>query len=220
MASFSPIEHAVDVADDVAPSSELLPWVLLSAPRTVFEHPYYATIIEEDLQLPNGKVVNWLRYADHRDGVEWPDGVMGICVDNGKVLVSRQYNPGAARVVWEFPGGGTNPGEQYEAAVRRELMEEVGVCPANVEYVGRFLLNNRRSGWGIRTFLCTDVESRSLPADDGELIESCWLSVETVAEMIIAGEIDNSTMLAGWSLWRERERRHANETTRDITKKR
>jgi len=43
--------------------------------------------------------------------------------------------------------------------------------------------------------------------------------VETATEMIVAAEIDNSTMLAGWSLWRERERRYADETTRDITKK-
>lgn len=203
--------------NDHPPASMLAPWVPLSPARTVFEHRFYARIVEEDLQLPNGKVVNWLRYADHREGVEWPDGVRGICVDNDKVLLSRQYNPGAGRVVWEFPGGGTNPGEQYEAAVRRELMEEVGVYPGTVEYVGRFLLNNRRSGWGIRTFLCTDLESRSLPADDGELIESCWLSIDAVAEMIVAGEIDNSTTLAGWSLWRERDRRRADETTRDIT---
>lgn len=127
---------------------------------------------------------------------------MGICIDGDLVLLARQYNPGADRVVWELPGGGTEPGEDYETAVRRELMEEVGLYPNHVRYLGRFLLNNRRSGWGIRAYLCTDFEERTLPSDDGELIESYWVPLATFEEMIRGGEIDNSTALAGWAIFR------------------
>lgn len=134
-----------------------------------------------------------------------PDGVMGICIDGDRVLLPRQYNPGADRVVWEFPGGGTNVGEDFEDAVRRELMEEINLCPGKLRYLGRYLLNSRRTGWGIRTYLCTELEARSLPSDEAELIESYWLPVSDVDEMIRGGEIDNATVLAGWAMLRATE---------------
>ena len=183
--------------------SELGAWPVVGGPRVVFEHAFYPTVVEEDLELPNGSVVQWLRYADDRDGTPHPDGVMGICVNaDGGVLLARQYNPGAARVVWEFPGGGTHGGESYEDALRRELMEEVGWYPGTVRYLGRFLFNNRRSGWGIRTFLATDLEPRRLPSDDGEVIECTFVTEAAVDRMIAAGELDNGTVLAGWALYR------------------
>jgi ADP-ribose pyrophosphatase len=183
-----------------AQPSALQPWTVEGESRRLFEHPFHPTIIEEDLRLPTGRIVRWLRYADRRDGVEIPDGVMGICLRGTDVLLSRQYNPGPDRVVWEFPGGGTNPGEDYEEAVRRELMEEVGRYPRTVRYLGRFLMNNRRWNWGIRTYLATELESRALPPDEGELIEWEFVPVDKVDEMIRVGEIDNCTLLAGWAL--------------------
>ena len=182
--------------------SDLVRWPAVRPARTVFEHRHYPTVLEEDLLLPTGKTVTWLRYADHRDGQAVPDGVMGICLDGDRVLLSRQYNPGADRVVWEFPGGGTNLGEDFDDAIRRELMEEVGYVPHELRYLGRYLLNNRRTGWGIRTYLCTSLEERSLPADEGELIESCWVPISKVDDMIRGGDIDNVTVLAGWAMLR------------------
>ena len=73
----------------------LEPWPVVGGPRVVFEHPFHPTIFEEDVELPDGRILQWLRYA------EGLDGVMGICREDGKVLLSRQYNPGAGRVVWE-----------------------------------------------------------------------------------------------------------------------
>lgn len=160
----------------------------------MFEHPFHPTILEEDVELPDGQVLRWLRY----DTAE--DGVMGICIEDGKVLLSRQYNPGSGRVMWEFPGGGTHPGEAYDEAVRRELMEEVGLRPGTLRYLGRVVLLNRRTDWAIRTYLATDLERRSLPADAGEVIESSFVPLTDVAGMIRDGELDNTVVLSGWAL--------------------
>lgn len=47
--------------------------------------------------------------------------------DEGRVLVSRRQAGRHLAGMWEFPGGKIEPGEAPEAALRRELEEELGI---------------------------------------------------------------------------------------------
>lgn len=53
--------------------------------------------------------------------------VAGVIVDGGKVLVSQRRDGVHQGGLWEFPGGKLNPGETSEAALVRELNEELGI---------------------------------------------------------------------------------------------
>ncbi len=53
-------------------------------------------------------------------------------VRGGRVLAARRTRPAAAAGRWELPGGKVEPGETPEAALVREIAEELGVT-ARVE---------------------------------------------------------------------------------------
>jgi mutator protein MutT len=47
--------------------------------------------------------------------------------ENDRLLLFRFRNPGDRDEFWAMPGGGVEPGETHDEAVRRELREEVGI---------------------------------------------------------------------------------------------
>lgn len=58
--------------------------------------------------------------------------VAGLLVRNGRLLLclrssTRSYYPGA----WDLPGGHVEPGESDDIALRRELLEELGIAIHN-----------------------------------------------------------------------------------------
>lgn len=68
-------------------------------------------------------------------------GVVGAVFDDAGrvVLVRHSYTPG-----WRLPGGGIDRGEAPEAAVRRELGEEIGLAGGSVSLFGLYV---RPAGW-------------------------------------------------------------------------
>jgi ADP-ribose pyrophosphatase len=54
-------------------------------------------------------------------------------LDDGRVVLIRQYRHSVKRVLWEFPAGSIDPGEAPEAAALRECEEETRLAPNRVE---------------------------------------------------------------------------------------
>ncbi len=81
----------------------------------------------EDVPSPDGTshTIATVRHA--------PCVVLIPILDDGRVVLIRQYRHSVGRVLWEVPAGSINPGEAPEAAALRECEEETRLAPSRVE---------------------------------------------------------------------------------------
>mgnify|MGYP001822662293 CR=1 FL=1 len=91
--------------------------------------------------------------------VNAPDWVNIIPIlDDGRVVLIRQWRYGTAASCLEIPGGLIDPGENAEEAAARELLEETGyharkIRPLGTTHPNPAFLSNR-----LTTYLATDLE--------------------------------------------------------------
>lgn len=121
--------------------------------------------------------------------------------DKGELYVEREYSYPPNEVMYQLPGGAVKRDEELEIAANRELSEEAGYVAKNVEIIGSFYVDNRRSDVRQYVAICTDLSERSLPKDAEEFIEGEWMSFAHVRERIAAGEVTNINMLAALQLF-------------------
>lgn len=68
--------------------------------------------------------------------VDYRIGVIGILRHSDRVLMVRRSPHVPKGGFWCFPGGHVDPGESLEAALRREMLEELGVTVEPVREIG------------------------------------------------------------------------------------
>jgi 8-oxo-dGTP diphosphatase len=100
------------------------------------------------------------------------------------LLVARRSAPEKLAGLWEFPGGKVEPGEDPEAALCRELSEELGIgvrlgpeLPA--EAAGGWPLNDRAS---MRVWFAEIAHGEPQPLEDHD--ELRWVSVADQDEVL------------------------------------
>jgi len=115
--------------------ADLRPWQVVSR-EVLFSGGPVREVSIESVRLPDNRVV-----PDYYV-VRFPDYVLVYAeMEDGRVAMLRQYKHGPRRVCLTFPGGAIESGESPEAAVRRELMEEIGLLAQKVEPLGAFVTN-------------------------------------------------------------------------------
>jgi 8-oxo-dGTP diphosphatase len=64
--------------------------------------------------------------------------VAAVIERNGSILIAQRKRTAQHPLKWEFPGGKVEPDETPEAAVVRELHEELGIRPQVGPELGRY----------------------------------------------------------------------------------
>lgn len=173
-------------------------WKKLSS-KTLFTHPRI-TLIEDEIELSNGSKTNYLRF-DNISNV-----VAVICKrEDGRILMQREYAYPPNQKLFQFPGGAINLNENLEIGANRELMEESKLKANDLKFLGKFLINNRRSDAMVYVYLGTDLEESYLDSDIEEEIENFWFSEEEITAMIREGKIIEQDALAGWAMYLSQE---------------
>ncbi|MBU6439005.1 MAG: NUDIX hydrolase [Betaproteobacteria bacterium] len=99
------------------------------ATQPVFEGRFLR-IWRDTVRLPDGAVAE-------REYIKHSGAVMVIpLLDNGRVLMERQWRTPMRRVMTEFPAGKLDAGEAWQACAARELREETGYLAREWAYIG------------------------------------------------------------------------------------
>ncbi|MEZ5561180.1 MAG: (deoxy)nucleoside triphosphate pyrophosphohydrolase [Pseudomonadales bacterium] len=109
------------------------------------------------------------------------DVVAAVIARNGCYLVGLRPAGKHHAGLWEFPGGKLQPGETLEAATRRELDEELGVC---LEALEGELLTVDDPGAGVHIhFVAASVGGDPCPLEHEALR---WCSADELQALALA----------------------------------
>ena len=150
----------------------------------------------------------------HRDRVRLPDGseavreyirhpgavVILALLEDGRVVLERQFRYPHGKVFIELPAGKRDPGEAPEATGRRELLEETGYVAAQWRRLGVIHNAIGYSDEGIELWLARGLELRAPKLEAGEFLEVFTLPLAEAIAMVRDGRITDAKTAVGL-LW-------------------
>lgn len=113
----------------------------------------------------------------------------------GRFPIVRQFRPAVETFTWELPAGTLDPGETPEQAASREVLEETGLQPAELVYLGDFFPDTGRVQVACHAFYVTTLPLAARPiAEEGLTLR--YVDHAELRRMIVAGEFRHSVHLA------------------------
>ncbi|HEV6968039.1 NUDIX hydrolase [Pelomonas sp. P7] len=158
---------------------------------------HFLDVRRDRVALPDGSI-------SHREYIRHPGAVMVVpLLDDGQLLMERQYRYPMGRVMLEFPAGKLDAGEDPLACGQRELLEETGYRAAEWAYAG--VLHNAiaYSDEGIHIFFARGLVQGEQKLDEGEFLELVTHSARELDELAARGELTDAKTLIGL-LWLQR----------------
>jgi len=90
---------------------------------------------------------------------------LAVIERRGSYLICRRKPGGHLGGYWEFPGGKREPGESWEACLRRELREELGVGLRSIRPYGTMRYRYADRTVFFRAFRCAIASGKPRPLD-------------------------------------------------------
>lgn len=122
---------------------------------------------------------------------EAPDSVICVCVsDDNTVLIEKQYRPPVEKVSVDYPAGQAEADDaSTEAAIRRELHEEVGFTATVIKQLG---IVDKEPGFSksrMHVFLAKGSIDRDASPEESESIVARFVKPSEILAMIASGEM-------------------------------
>jgi ADP-ribose pyrophosphatase len=164
--------------------STLREWETL-ARREVLDRPPWAQVWDEDVRLPDGRVI------EHFSQIVFPDYVMIVALTaEGQVVTERSYKHGPRRVNLSLPAGYVEPDEPPLSAAQRELLEETGYVAEAWASLGSFTVDGNRGCGVAHLFLARGARQVAPPhAGDLEEIVIGLMDLDDLCKAVWRGEV-------------------------------
>lgn len=161
--------------------------------KTVEKHTLYKGFIinlrVDDALLPDGRPCK-------REMVEHPGGAAVLCVEEGKVLLVRQFRYAYGEELLEIPAGKLDKGEDPAHAAARELEEETGRVAERVEKLFTLYPTPGYTNEKLHVFLAHGEHMGHVHPDDDEFVSVVRIPLADVSAMIADGRIRDAKTIA------------------------
>jgi len=137
---------------------------------------------EEEILLPDGRQLTL--------GILKHPGACAVVpvLDDGSVVLLRQYRHAVRKTLWEIPAGKLDPGEDLTTCALRELKEETGYSAHKLVSLGSICVTPGYSDERIHLYLARDLpECAAELAQDEPMVAglagAVWSAAPARAEM-------------------------------------
>jgi len=157
----------------------------------------FLDVRRDTVRLPTGDTAT-------REYIVHPGAVAIVpLLDDGRIVMERQYRAPLRQVLLEFPAGKMDPGEGGKATAIRELAEETGYRAR--EWARACITHNAvaYSTEGIEIWFARGLTLGERDLDHGEHIDVCLMPADELYAMAARGELTDAKTLIGL-LWLQR----------------
>lgn len=137
-----------------------------------------------------------------REFIDHPGAVVLVpLLDDGRVVLIRNYRHAVDRVLLEVPAGTAKIGEPFEVTAHRELQEETGYRAESMEAILEFFPCPGASGERMVVYRCTGLIAGAPQREIDEEMEVELVDFKEALAMIDDGRIiDGKTIIALWRI--------------------
>lgn len=133
-----------------------------------------------------------------RDIIEHPGSVVVLPVlDDGRILMIRQYRYAAKQTMWELVAGHREPHETFLESAPRELQEETGYTARKFTELLEFFPSPGLLSEKMVVFLAEGLTKGKGKQEDDEKIASRAVALPELEEWIRTGRISDAKTIAG-----------------------
>lgn len=151
----------------------------------------FLRVYRDRVRCPDGHVAP-------REYLRHPGAVMMIpLLDDGRLVLERQYRYPLRASVIEFPAGKIDAGESLLDCAQRELLEETGYRARDWTYLGDFHNAIGYSDERIYVYLARGLTFEAARTDDGEVLEVFTATLDELLDWIRAGEVTDVKTIVG-----------------------
>ncbi len=162
--------------------------------RTELLKGHFLHVVRDTVRMPDGRDAT-------REFVLHPGAVMVIgLLDDGRVVMERQFRHPMQAVMIEFPAGKLDAGEGSLACAQRELLEETGYSASEWAFAGRLAPTIAYSDEIIDIWFARGLTLGDRRLDEGEFLDVFSATPAELQAWCFSGDVIDCKTLIG-SMW-------------------